>query len=103
GNVGVEDSERANHLAAGVREQRILDLVGLAEGGENLARVVGDRRGVDSGGLQRLQRLLQLDELIAAVGSPIGAAAEDQQQAVAPREIFQSAVFAVLVGQREIG
>jgi hypothetical protein len=51
GDVGVEDSERANHLAAGVGEQRIPYFVGLAEGGENLARIVGDRRGVDSGGL----------------------------------------------------
>jgi hypothetical protein len=48
GDVGVEDSEGANDLAAGVREQRIIDLVGVAKGGENFARIVGDRRSVDS-------------------------------------------------------
>jgi hypothetical protein len=78
GDVGIENSERADDLAAGVREQRIVNLCGLAEGGKNFARIVGDRRGVDTGGLQSLERLLQLDELVAAVGSPIGAAAEDQ-------------------------
>jgi hypothetical protein len=55
GDVGVENSERTNDLAAGVREQRIVNLVGRAEGGENFARVVGDRRGVVAGGLQQLQ------------------------------------------------
>jgi hypothetical protein len=48
GDVGVEDSEGANDLAASVREQRIIDLVGVAKGGENFARIVGDRGGVDS-------------------------------------------------------
>jgi hypothetical protein len=36
-DVGVENSEGANDLAAGVREQRIANLVGFAEGGENFA------------------------------------------------------------------
>jgi hypothetical protein len=55
GNVGVEDSERANDLAAVVGEQRILDFVGFAESGKNFPRVIGNRRGIDPGSLQRFK------------------------------------------------
>src|SRR5271169_2366815 len=48
-------------------------------------------------------RLFQLNELAAAVGSPIGAAAEDQQQAIGSREVTKASVPAGLVGQREFG
>jgi len=64
GDIGVEDSEGADNFAAGVREQRKLDLVGFAERGKSFARVVRDRRGVVTGGLKRRERLLQLDELV---------------------------------------
>ena len=47
--------------------------------------------------------VLQLDELVAAIGSPIGAAAEDQQQPVWSHQFVQRPVPAMLIGQREIG
>jgi hypothetical protein len=78
-NVPIEYSKCTDDLAADVREQGILEVVCAAESVQRLARVVGDRGGVYTMGLERCQRMLQLDELIAAVGSPIGAAAEDQQ------------------------
>ncbi len=36
-NVGVEYSERADHLAANIRQHRIIDLVGLSEPLQNFA------------------------------------------------------------------
>ena len=76
--VGIEDSIRANDLTTRIRQKRICDLVGFAEIVQNLVRVVCNRRGVYSLRLELIQRELQLDELIAAVGSPIGAATENK-------------------------
>ena len=73
-NVGIEYSERSDHIAAHIRQQRILYFVGIAEPLQNFARVIGYRRGVYAVGLEAFERELQLDELIAAVRSPISAA-----------------------------
>ena len=81
GNVGVEYPERADHLAAHIRQQRILYFVGIAEPLQTFARVIGYRRGVYAVGLEAFERELQLDELIATVGSPIGASTKDQKKA----------------------
>src|SRR6185312_6255162 len=96
-DIGVEDPEGLNHLAAGIGEHRELDLIGVAEGLQRVARVVGDRCGVDAGGLQFSQREVQLDELIAAIGSPTGAAAEYQQQAAGSSEIGKGTSPAILI------
>jgi hypothetical protein len=53
--------------------------------------------------LQFSERELQLDELVAAIGSPIGAAAKDQQQALRPHQVAQPSVLAVLIRQRKVG
>jgi len=45
--------------------------------------------------------VLQLDELIAAIGSPIGAATEDQQQAVGTHQIVQRTAMPGLIRKRE--
>ena len=81
-NVGVEYSKRPDHLAPDIRKERILYFVGIAEPLQNFARVISDRRGIYSVRPEVFERELQLDELVAAVGSPIGAAAEDQQQPI---------------------
>ena len=65
-----------------VRQEWKLDVVSRAESFENFARVISNRCGVDPVRLEFFKRELQLDELVAAVGSPIGAAAEDQQQPI---------------------
>jgi hypothetical protein len=102
GNVGVEYSERTDHLAAHIRQQRILYFVGIAEPLQNFARVIGYRRGVYAVGLEAFERELQLDELIAAVRSPISAAAENQQQPVRSSQIAQRPNLTVLIGEGEI-
>ena len=81
-NVGVQYPESADNFATDIREEWILDVVSRAESFENFTRVIGNRCGIDPVRLEFSKRELQLDELVAAVGSPIGAAAEDQQQPI---------------------
>ena len=81
-NVGVQYPESADNFATDIRQEWILDVVSRAESFENFARVIGNRCGIDPVRLEFSKRELQLDELVAAVGSPIGAAAEDQQQPI---------------------
>src|SRR5712691_7812782 len=52
--------------------------------------------------LELSKRELQLDELVAAVGSPVSAAAEDQHQPVWPHQLRQRPALALLIGQGEI-
>jgi len=87
-DIGVEYPKCPNHFAADIREERVLNLVSLTEPFQGLAGVVGDRRGIDSVRLEILERELQLDELIAAIGSPIGASTEDKQQTVRPHQFL---------------
>src|SRR5229473_1791568 len=102
-NVGVEYSKPADHLAPDIRKERIFYFVGLAKPLQNFARVIGYRRSVYSVCLEAFERELQLDELVAAVGSPISAAAEDQQQPVRSSQIVQLPNLTVLVGDGKIG
>jgi len=81
-NVGIQYPERADNLATDIRQERILDFISRAERFENLPRVVGNRCGINPVRFEFSKRELQLDELVAAVGSPIGTAAEDQQQPI---------------------
>ena len=81
-NVGVQDSECADNFATDIRQEWILDVISRTERFENLARVVGNRCGINPVRFEFSKRELQLDELVAAVGSPIGTAAEDQQQPI---------------------
>ena len=78
-NVGVQYPESADNFATDIRQEWKLDVVSRAESFENFARVISNRCGVDPVRLEFFKRELQLDELVAAVGSPIGAAAENQQ------------------------
>ena len=58
-----------------------------AEAVQNLLRIVGDDRDLYSPLFEALARLLQLDELASAVGSPIGASTEDQKKSRGSGEI----------------
>ena len=86
-DIRVEYSKCPNHFTADVGKKRVLNLVSRTEPFQNLARVIGYRCSIDAVRLQILERELQLDELIAAVGSPIGAAAEYQQQSVGSHQV----------------
>jgi hypothetical protein len=78
-NVGIKYPECADYLATRIRQKRILNVVGRPESFKDLARVIRDRCRIKAMRLQCSERELQLDELVAAIGSPIGAAAENQQ------------------------
>jgi hypothetical protein len=102
-NVGIKYAECADYLAAGIRQKWILNIVSRAEGFENLARVISNRRRINAVRLEFSERELQLDELVAAVGSPIGAAAEDQEQPIWSHQVVRSPPFPMLIGQRKVG
>src|SRR5258708_31594219 len=79
-NIGVEDAEVTDDLAAYIREHRKLNPVSLAKGAQYLARIISYTRGVDSPVFELWERLLQLDELVTAVRSTSFTATTDQQQ-----------------------
>ena len=83
--VALLSCESADNFATDIRTEWILDVVSRAESFENFARVIGNRCGIDPVRLEFSKRE-QLDELVAAVGSPIGAADEDQQQPICSYE-----------------
>jgi hypothetical protein len=101
-NIRVEDAEVTDDLAAYIREHRKLNLVSLAKAAQYLARIVSYTRGVDSLAFELGERLLQLDELVTAVGSPSGAATKDQQQSIWPRKIAERSHRSILIWQAEI-
>ncbi len=101
-NIGIQEPESADNLAAHIRQERILDFISRAERFENLPRVVGNRCGINPMRLEFSKRELQLDELVAAVGSPICAPAEDQQQPIWSHQVGQRPAFAMLIGQRKV-
>ena len=46
---------------------------------------------------------MQLNELVAAIRSPIRAAAEHQQQSIGSHQVIQRSGFTALIGQRKRG
>jgi len=101
-DIRVEYSKRPDYLAARVRKHRIFDAVSLSKALQDITRVVSYRRRVDSMSLERVKRELQLDELITAIRSPIGAAAECQQETVGSRQVIQCSGLTLLIGQGEL-
>jgi hypothetical protein len=53
--------------------------------------------------LEPLARLLQLYELASAVGSPIGAASENQQESFGASQLGKGSLLAILIGEPEAG
>jgi hypothetical protein len=78
-NIRVEDAERANDLTACIGQERIGNVVRFTKGVESLARIIGDRGGMNAMSTKCCQRHVQLDELIATIGSPIGATTKHEQ------------------------
>ncbi len=76
----VEEPVGADHLTIWIGEQREADAALLREAFEYRARVVADGDQLDTGTLDRLEVLLQLDQLPLAVGSPVGRAVEEDRE-----------------------
>jgi hypothetical protein len=73
-----------------------------AEAVQNLLRIVGDDRDLYAPLFEASARLLQLDELASAVGSPIGASTKDQKKSRAAGEIAKLSFVTVLIHKREV-
>ena len=101
-NIRIEDSELANNNAALVGQTRKSKFMRGAEAVQNLQRIVGDDRDLYSPLFEAPARLLQLDELASAVGSPIGASTKDQKKARRTREIVKPSLITVLIRKREV-
>ncbi len=80
----VEEPVGADHLTIWIGEQREADAALLREAFEYRARVVADGDQLDTGTLDRLEVLLQLDQLPLAVGSPVGRAVEEDRELFLP-------------------
>jgi hypothetical protein len=74
-----------------------------AEPGEHLPRVIADRRQSDAFLSQFIDATLQLDELRAAVGSPVGRSQEDKHQPTFAHERLECSDTPVLVREAEVG
>jgi hypothetical protein len=60
--------------------------MGAGEAGEHCGRIVTYRRQTEPALRERGGGMLQLDELRLAIGSPVGAAAKDQEQPLAAHQ-----------------
>ena len=102
-NISIEDTELLDDGAAFVRQARIAEMLRIGKAAQDFIRIVGDNGDVDAMLLETAARLLQLHELAAAVGSPIGAAGEHQEQAIASREVAKISLLAILIWKLEFG
>src|SRR5271163_560208 len=73
-----------------------------AEAMQNFLRIVGDDRDLYSPLFEAPARLLQLDELASAVGSPIGASTKDQKKSGGAGEIVKLSFVTVLIHECEV-
>jgi len=73
-----------------------------AEAMQNFLRIVGDDRDLYSPLFEAPARLLQLDELASAVGSPIGASTKDQKKSGGAGEIAKLSFVTVLIHKCEV-
>ena len=86
-NIRIEDSELSNNDAALVGQTGKPKFMRGAEAVQNLLRIVGDDSDIYTPLFEAPARLLQLDELASAVGSPIGASTKDQEKSRGSGEI----------------
>ncbi len=101
-NIRIEDSELANNDAALVGQTRKSKFMCGAEALQNLLRIVGDDCDLYAPLFEAPARLLQLDELASAVGSPIGASTKDQKKSRGSGEIAKLSFVAVLIDKCEV-
>lgn len=84
----VENLESSDDLGIGIGEQGEVDLASVGEILQDLRAVIADRRQPDPLLFKSLFRLLELDELRLAVGSPIGRTKKEKNGAVGPFQRF---------------
>ena len=85
-DVRIEHAERLDDFASDVTEQRIANAMSRGKRVKDRRGVGSNRNDADSGGERFAQCVVQLDQLIAAVRSPIGRPGEDHQQTVLAHE-----------------
>ena len=100
---GVQDAVAPDRRGTDVGQQGIGDAMPPAEVGEHVARVIADRRQPDTPRPQFIDPALQLDQLRAAVGSPVGRSKEDEHQPAITHERLERSGTSGLVGESEIG
>ena len=88
--------------ALGIGEHREADLHAVGEGLQGLGIVITEADNLDTGGFDRLEVALQLDQLRAAVGSPVGRAVEHQGDLALAEEFLQRALLALLILEGEL-
>ena len=101
-DIEVENAETADRSAAAVRKQRVSNTVLFGKGRERFLRIIADSRDADTVLLQHRTGMFQLDQLGAAVLSPVRAAVKHQQQSVRSGEIAQVPYRIMLVGKRKL-
>jgi len=77
----VEQTERLDRPRTGIRQQRERDVVPFGERGQDLRRIVTDRRQAETAPAKIVEAILQLDELRLAVRSPVRRSEEHQHRA----------------------
>ena len=83
-NVGVEDSEGSNDSRARIRQEWVVNSYAVGKVPEDFNAVITDSGDPETLPLEFLARFLQLDQLVLAVGSPIGGAEKDQDRTLRP-------------------
>ena len=102
-DVVIEKPELANDCAIGIGEQGEPDRVLVRKISEGLHRVIADGRDTQTLLFEQWTRLFQLDQLGAAVLSPIGTAVKYEKKAPRPGEIGQRPYDARLIRERKRG
>ena len=98
----VIEPELADDGAAFVRKQFVADGVLFGESGQAIGRVVADGVERDAGRVERVENLLQPNELRLAKRSPAGAAVEHDKRGAAGAVGVQVDHCAVLVGEHDV-
>ena len=96
-DVGVQHAELIDDQTSDVGEQRKVDGVGGRELGEHLDRVGSDCCDLNACRPQRGDVRVQLDELIAAIRSPIGGTGEHQEKTLGTHEVGTCSLYADVI------
>ena len=102
-HVAIEYPERPDHGAIVIGEQREADSMRIGKILEDFLGIVTDGRDPYAVFLQHGTRFFQLDQLGAAVLSPLRAAVKHKKQAVGPDEIVERSQNTLLIRKDEIG
>src|ERR1700677_4638200 len=100
-DVAIEYPKAPNNDAARIGQQREPDAISLGETAESLLGIVANRGHPDALLFEERAGLFQLDQLGAAVLSPIGASVKHQKQTLGAGQILDRPQFAVLIRKGE--